>query len=80
MPEYFVHILNWPVTANNPEEAAKGMYADIGCNAHPYFTVTEEEAVLELKSYRGQDDHRYISSWIFDAEDWYDKEEEEEIE
>lgn len=72
MPEYYVHILNWPCTAETPEEAAKQMYHDVQQIVHPVFTVTDAEVeVSKLYHPSGERDLKLKED--FDAEEWYDE-------
>lgn len=61
MPEFFVHILNWPLEAENAEEAAKLGMAELA-NIHPMISVTMEE--IPLDGYKVDE---------FDSAEWYDE-------
>lgn len=68
--EFYVHILNWPVSAKSPEEAAKETLRDIRDGERPVFIVTEEVALLR-PLYK-------VTFEEFDSELWREEEEEEE--
>lgn len=47
LPEYFISILNWPIEANNPEDAARSAYRSLKEDPTGFrFTVTEEEGTF----------------------------------
>lgn len=54
MPEYQVHILNWPIEADSPEGAAREAAAAILCDPTNFFFTVTDQIVDLLPSDSGQ--------------------------